>query len=103
LTRRWRTQRYGAAILVVLAGVACAATISGTLGGTLATVLIGVGLVGVLSLVFYEVGLSEDRERARRRSRDERQRPAAPAHPDPRPRPAPRRPDRMRGHRRRLR
>ncbi len=45
--------------------MACGATIPGTLGGTLATVLIGLGLVAVVSLVFYEVGLSEDRDRAR--------------------------------------
>ena len=67
LTRRWRGLRYGAALGLVLVGVACGATIPGTVGGTLATGLIGVGLVGALSLVFYEVGLSEDRDRARDR------------------------------------
>lgn len=101
MTRRWRSLRYGAAIGLALVGVACGATIPGTLGGTLATALIGVGLVGVLSLVFYEVGLSEDRDRAARR------RPAPPpeppGHPDSRARPAAPRPDRMRGQRRRLR
>lgn len=101
MTRRWRTLRYGAALGLALVGVACGATIPGTLGGTLATALIGVGLVGVLSLVFYEVGLSEDRDRAVRRPPD--QAPAPPEHPDSRPRPAPRWPDRMRGQRRRLR
>jgi hypothetical protein len=101
LNRRWRTRRYGAAIGLVLAGVACGATIPGTLGGTLATALIGIGLVGVLSLVFYEVGLSEDRDRARRGPPDDG--PAPPEHPDSRPRPPSRRPDRLRGQRRRLR
>lgn len=103
MTRRWRTLRYGGSIAVALAGVACGATIPGTLGGTLATVLIGLGLIGVLSLVFYEVGLSEDRERAGRRLPDEPPRPAAPQHPATRGRPAPRRPERLRGQRRRLR
>lgn len=101
MTRRWRAPRYGAAIALTVVGVACGATISGTLGGTLATALIGVGLVGVLSLVFYEIGLSEDRDRAARRPPD--QAPATPEHPDARPRAGSRPPDRMRGERRRLR
>ncbi len=96
MSRRWRTLRYGACLGVVVVGAACGATVSGTLGGTLATILIGIGLVGVLSLVFYEVGLSEDRDRARTRP------PASP--PPARKRPAPRgRLDRQRGERRRLR
>ena len=99
VTRRWRSLRYGAAIGVALVGVACGATIPGTLGGTLATALIGVGLVGVLSLVFYEVGLSEDRDRAARRRAAQL---PEPEHPDSRPRPAAGRPDRMRGRRRQL-
>lgn len=106
MTRGWRSPRYGAAIGLTLVGVACGATIPGTLGGTLATALIGLGLVGVVSLVFYEIGLSEDRDRARSvRSADQAppdEAPAAPGHPDSRLRPPPR-PDRMRGQRRRLR
>jgi hypothetical protein len=101
LTRRWRGLRYGAAVGLALVGVACGATIPGAVGGTLATGLIGVGLVGVLSLVFYEVGLSEDRDRAARR-RPTRP-PEPPEHHDSRPRVAARRPGRMRGQRRRLR
>jgi hypothetical protein len=96
VSRRWRTLRYGACLGLVVVGAACGATISGTLGGTLATILIGIGLVGVLSLVFYEVGLSEDRDRAS----------ARPPPPPPRApeRAAPRgRLDRQRGERRRLR
>jgi hypothetical protein len=65
LTRRWRTLRYGASLGLAIAGVICGAVIPGALGGTLATVLIGIGLVGVVSLAFYEIGLSEDRDRAR--------------------------------------
>jgi hypothetical protein len=66
MTRRTRTVRYGACIVAVLAGIACGAIIPGSAGGTAATVLVGIGLVGVISLVFYEVGLTEDRDRAAR-------------------------------------
>jgi hypothetical protein len=107
VTRRWRTVRYGASIVVVLVGVICGATIPGTLGGTLATALIGIGLVGVVSLIFYEVGLSEDRDRSRSGAQVV---PPAPEQADPtadqrgaQDRPArPRRLDRRRGARRRL-
>ncbi len=64
MSRRDRIIRYGAAAVLVIAGVACGALLSGTAGGTLATVLIGIGLVLAVGLVFYEVGLSEDRDRA---------------------------------------
>ena len=109
MTRRTRTLRYGAAIVVALAGVACGALIPGSAGGTAATVLVGIGLVGIVSLLFYEVGLTEDRERERARDRqrgreDRAERP--PHEPDPegehkggRVRPL----DRRRGQRRRLR
>jgi hypothetical protein len=103
LTRGWRSLRYGASAALVLAGVACGALISGTTGGTLATALIGLGLLGIVSLIFYEVGLSEDRDRARSREAAERR--SASATPDETTRRPlrPRRPDRMRGQRRRLR
>lgn len=100
MTRRWRSPRYGAAIGVTLVGIACGATIPGTAGGTLATALIGLGLVGVVSLVFYEIGLSEDRDRARSAPPPDDVA-GPPEHPDARMRPSPR-PDRMRGQRRRL-
>ncbi len=72
MSRRTRTLRYGASITVALVGVACGALIPGTAGGTAATVLVGIGLVGVVSLIFYEVGLTEDRERAAQRDLGER-------------------------------
>jgi hypothetical protein len=61
VSRRTRIQRYGACIAVVLAGVACGVLVNGTAGGTAATVLVGIGFVGIISLIFYEVGLTEDR------------------------------------------
>jgi hypothetical protein len=64
VSRQTRIVRYGASIAVALVGVACGALIPGTAGGTAATVLVGIGLVGIVSLLFYEVGLTEDRDRA---------------------------------------
>ncbi|MFL5862633.1 MAG: hypothetical protein ACJ780_17970, partial [Solirubrobacteraceae bacterium] len=109
LSRRTRALRYGASIAVALVGVGCGALIPGTAGGTAATVLVGLGLVGLVSLVFYEVGLTEDRDRARealdrepRREDRDRRSPGPPAvgrtHQPGRPRP----PERRRGQRRRL-
>jgi hypothetical protein len=63
LSRRTRSIRYGGSVLLVLIGIGCGALIRGSAGGTLATVFVGLGLVGVVSLVFYEVGLTEDRDR----------------------------------------
>ena len=99
MTTRWRIFGFGASALLVVAGVAGAISVSGTLGQVLAFVLISLGLVLATSLVFFEVGLSEDRERARS------------ARPPPRPLrsergssgPPRRRLDRMRGRPRRLR
>ena len=71
MSRRTRTLRYGASIAVALIGVACGALIPGTAGGTAATVLVGIGLVGVVSLIFYDIGLTEDRDRAREARRAE--------------------------------
>ncbi|MGA9859309.1 MAG: hypothetical protein WBQ18_15700 [Solirubrobacteraceae bacterium] len=97
MTRRSRALRYGACVFLVLAGVACGAAIPGGTGGTICTGLVGVGLVGLMSLVFYEVGLSEDRERAAS--------PAAPERPGSSRRPSRRSrgPERVRDHPRRLR
>jgi hypothetical protein len=69
MTKRSRILSFGAAALLVLAGGAGAVIFSGTLGQLLAMALIGVGFVLATSLVFLEVGLSEDRERARERAR----------------------------------
>lgn len=106
MSRRTRRWRYGACVSVVIAGAACGALIPGTAGGTAATVLVGIGLVGIISLLFYEVGLTEDRELARSArppgpGTDVSERPgrtSGDVHPVGRPRP----PDRRRGQRRRL-
>jgi hypothetical protein len=76
----------GLCVALVLAGVACGFIFGGTVGQVLAFILIAGGLVLGTSLVFLEVGLSEDRERERERARQaererradgERGRPAA--------------------------
>ena len=56
---------FGGAGLLVIAGAASPAVIGGGAGEIVAMVLIGLGFVVATSLVFLEVGLSEDRERAR--------------------------------------
>lgn len=108
-----RAVRYGVAVALVIIGILCGAAIPGTTGGTICTAVVGTGLVGVVSLVFYDVGLTEDRDRARppdaagnARARDgvARVDGAASAPPHPPGEPGPRRPlARMRGQRRRLR
>jgi hypothetical protein len=69
MTKRARAAWFGAAGLLVLAGAGGAIFVVGTTGQLLALVLISVGLVLATSLVFLEVGLSEDRERAREEAR----------------------------------
>jgi hypothetical protein len=72
VARRSRIVAYGAAGLLVVAGAACAALIDGVVGEALAIALITAGLGAALLLVFYEVGLSEDRARERDEERRRR-------------------------------
>jgi hypothetical protein len=95
VSRRSRIVGFGSAALLILAGAVCAVAVEGELGAILALALISLGCVDAVSLVFAEVGFSEDRERARQEER--RRKTSSPA------RPARRRLDRMRGRRRRLR
>jgi hypothetical protein len=82
--------------VLVAAGVAGGVAFGGTFGQVLALVLISLGFVLATGLVFYEVGLSEDRERAREEAHRVRP-PAPPGHGRPR---LPL--ERRRGQRRRL-
>jgi hypothetical protein len=59
--------RFGAAALVVAAGLVFALALGGVAGDALGIGLIAVGLIALVSLVFYEIGLSEDRDRKRGR------------------------------------
>ncbi|MEA2370889.1 MAG: hypothetical protein QOH12_1283 [Solirubrobacteraceae bacterium] len=62
---RARIIGYGGSLGLVLIGVLVAILRTDSLGMAGAVALISVGLVAATSLVFYEVGLSEDRARAR--------------------------------------
>jgi cell division protein FtsW (lipid II flippase) len=71
---RTRILAFGAAGLLVIAGVLCAGVVSGLTGEVLAIALISAGLGGALLLMFLDVGLSEDRQRARDEERRRRRR-----------------------------
>jgi hypothetical protein len=73
VARRARILAFGTAAVLVVAGAVCVAVIGGLLGQVLAIALITAGLGGALLLLFYEVGLSEDRERAREQERRRRE------------------------------
>ncbi|HJS93584.1 MAG TPA: hypothetical protein VJ741_04925 [Solirubrobacteraceae bacterium] len=98
MSRRSRIVGFGSAGLLVLAGAVCAVVFAGGLGAILALVLIGLGCVEAVSLVFAEVGFSEDRERAH--AARERERADSARHPR---RPERSRLERTRGRPRRLR
>lgn len=80
---RTRILAFGCAAVLVLAGGACAAFLSGIAGEVLTIVLISAGLAGGLLLIFLEIGLEEERdlarEQARRRERARTGLPACPA------------------------
>lgn len=99
MTRRSRVFSFGPAAGLVIVGLLCGVVIGGALGQVLALVLIGVGLVAAVSLIFYEVGLTEDHERARELAARETAEGKPKRSLKPRPRPVL---DRMRGRRRRL-
>ena len=65
MSTRARILGFGSAALLVLAGIACAVFVAGGTGEVLTLALMGTGFIVATSLVFLEVGLSEDRERAR--------------------------------------
>jgi hypothetical protein len=64
MSGRVRLRTYGSAVVLMVAGVVCSAVISGSTGEVIGIVLVSLGGVAAVSLVFYEVGLSEDRERS---------------------------------------
>jgi hypothetical protein len=103
MTRRSRIVGFGSAALLVVLGAVCAAVFAPGLGEDLALVLISLGAILAVSLVFLEVGFSEDRERAREeaaRAREEEEKRTPPTEP-PRHHGRSRLP-RIRGRRRRL-
>jgi hypothetical protein len=103
MSRRSRIVGFGSAALLVVAGIGCAFAFSGGLAQNLAFVLVGLGMVLATSLVFYEVGLTEDRARAREEEEKRRKSQAPEERRKPPARSARRPLDRMRGRSRRLR
>jgi hypothetical protein len=92
----WRTRiaAFGSAVALIVAGALCTALIAGGTGQIVGLALAGTGAVLATGLVFFEVGLSEDRERDAMLKRARRQK-----------RPLPLERSRLgqsRGHRRRL-
>jgi hypothetical protein len=77
LSKRSRILGFGSAALLIVVGIVCAMIVSGTLGQNLAFVLVALGLVEATALVFYEVGLTEDRARERELKAAEREQKAA--------------------------
>jgi hypothetical protein len=57
--------RAAAPLAFIAAGVVVAATVDSSAGTGISAFLIGVGFVIAISIVFLDVGRSEDRERAR--------------------------------------
>jgi hypothetical protein len=76
MSTRARILSFGSAAMLVVAGGACAALVSGVTGEVLTIVLIAAGLGGALLLIFLEIGLDEERDlardQARRRQREKR-------------------------------
>ena len=105
MSRRSRIVGFGSAALLVVLGGVCSVVLSG-LASDLALGVLGLGVVLAVSLVFLEVGFSEDRERAReeaaRAPATERQ-PKPPGETARSQRLGGARLGRMRGHPRRLR
>jgi hypothetical protein len=66
---RPRVLAFGSAAALVVAGAICAVLVGGLTGEVLAIALITLGLGAAVLLVFFEVGLSEERELAREQKR----------------------------------
>jgi hypothetical protein len=68
MTSRARLLSFGTAAVLIVLGVIAGPVLGGITGEAVAIALLSVGAIAIVSLVFLEVGLSEDRERARERA-----------------------------------
>jgi hypothetical protein len=76
MSPRTRVLAFGGSALLIVLGIVAAATLGGVTGEAVAIALASLGAIALVSLVFLEVGLSEDRERAREvRAANRRRRP----------------------------
>ena len=80
MTGSQRIRAYGSAVGLMLVGVICGFAVPGLVGDIIRLTLITLGLGAVLLLVFYEIGLSEDKARAKE---DEERRRRQPEHDEP--------------------
>ena len=65
MTRRGRVLSFGGAIAMMVAGAIAGAILGGITGEAVAIAFVSVGAIAVISLIFLEVGMSEDRARER--------------------------------------
>ena len=88
MARRERIRAYGgAAALAVLGGI-LGFVIPGLVGQIVRLSMVTLAMGAVLLLVFYEIGLSEDKARAREEEeRRQREEPPQPGHDEPERRP----------------
>jgi hypothetical protein len=77
VTRRQRIRAYGSAAGLAVIGVICGFAVPGLVGDVIRLTLITLGMGAALLLVFYEIGLSEDKARAKE---DEERRRRQPEH-----------------------
>ena len=100
---REQKRNYGLAAGLIVLGFACTAASTGTIGGALATVFVGAGMLLFLVFLFRDLGLTID-AKPRRRVPDpppaDGERVPAPSTNGGRPRSAARHPERVRGDRR---
>jgi hypothetical protein len=81
MSPRARVLSFGSAILAIVLGGIIGRVIGGVTGDAVAIGLVALGGIAVVSLVFLEVGLSEDRDRAREEAQRRRARAATPRLP----------------------
>lgn len=92
MTRAQRIRWYGSAVGLIAVGVVCGFAVPGLVGDIIRLTLITLAMGWVILLVFYEIGLSEDKARAKE---EEERRGRQPEHDEREPRPwLPRRPRR---------
>jgi len=92
VTKRARVLTYGGIVVVILLAGLCRLLFNGFAVEVAALTVISLCLGAIVLLVFYEVGLSEDKARAKEEAERAR-RAAGPVHREPPPPLRPRRPD----------